>query len=488
MPTTTPDWVKDAIFYQIFPDRFARRTLASPVNGYTLTADNFQPWGSPPTRHGFQGGDLGGIEERLDYLVDLGVNAIYLNPIFASASNHRYHTNDYYQVDPLLGGNGAFASLLTAAHARGIRIILDGVFNHASRGFFQFNHLLECGPESPFVDWFHVSGWPLNAYGRSKKLNYAAWWGHAALPKFNTDTTAVREFLWDVATYWLAQGIDGWRLDVPNEIDDDAFWQEFRRRCRAVNPEAYIVGELWMPDAQRWLQGDQFDAQMNYQFTRLAYGFILGKEMDQSETRKTGYGLMPPLNARRFAAGLERLFNQDFAPEIVLAQMNMLGSHDTPRLWTVARGDATAVRLLFLCQMTMPGAPNIYYGDEIGLPGGGDPDCRRAFPWQDQAQWDVALRNDVRRFIRLRHDKVALRRGDFKILLAERGVVVYQRQYGEQTAVIALNASPRSQAIRIPTNLAAPLPEQLVGEGAGTALAMGEKVVINGRSARVWAN
>lgn len=487
MEITTPDWVKDAIFYQIFPDRFARASSPIKLNGYALDETNFQPWGAPPTRHGFQGGDLIGVAEKLDYLADLGVNAIYLNPVFASASNHRYHTYDYYAVDPLLGGNPALRHFLDAAHGRNMRVILDGVFNHASRGFFQFNHLLECGPESPYADWFHINRWPLNAYAEKGKLNYEAWWGYAALPKFNTNTTAVREFLWDVATYWLEQGIDGWRLDVPNEIDDDAFWQEFRRRCRAVNPEAYIVGELW-EEAGRWLRGDQFDAQMNYNFTRHAFGFILGREMDQSETRHTGYGRIAPLSAPRFAAAMDTLFNEMYHPQVVLAQMNMLGSHDTPRLWQVARGDKTAVRLLFLLQMTVPGAPNIYYGDEIGLPGGGDPDCRRAFPWHEPEQWVRDLHADVQQFITLRREKVALRRGDFQILYAQHGVVVYQRKAAGQTAVVALNAGSRGHRIHIEPTFTADLPEQLVPASQGERFAAGQTVVVDGRSARVWAD
>ncbi|MFC6662298.1 alpha-amylase family glycosyl hydrolase [Deinococcus multiflagellatus] len=213
------------------------------------------------------------MADKLDYIASLGVNAIYFCPVFQSAANHRYHTHDYYQVDPMLGGNAALRHLLDEAHARGIRVVLDGVFNHASRGFFQFNDLLEQGEGSAYRDWFHPSAWPLNAYDESKPANYAAWWGNRALPKFNTDTPAVREFLWDVAEHWIRFGIDGWRLDVPNEIDDDAFWQEFRRRVKAINPDAYIVGEIW-GDAHRWLAGDQFDAVMNYHFTRPCLAFL----------------------------------------------------------------------------------------------------------------------------------------------------------------------------------------------------------------------
>ena len=165
----TPEWAKDAIFYQIFPDRFAKSDAVPKASG-------LQPWGTPPTPHGYQGRDLLGVAEHLDYLADLGINAIYLNPIFRSASNHRYHTHDYYQVDPMLGGNAAFRTLLDAAHAHGIRVILDGVFNHASRGFFQFHDILENGPDSAYLDWFTVEDWPLRPYG-SKQPNYQCWWG-----------------------------------------------------------------------------------------------------------------------------------------------------------------------------------------------------------------------------------------------------------------------------------------------------------------------
>ncbi|MCA9936231.1 MAG: glycoside hydrolase family 13 protein [Ardenticatenaceae bacterium] len=490
MEINTPDWVKDAVFYQIFPDRFAHRKSAFGQNGYPFKPTNLQPWGAKPTYHGFMGGDLLGIIDKLDYLADLGINAIYLNPIFASASNHRYHAHDYYQVDPILGGNMAFFEFLHAAHDRGIRVVLDGVFNHASRGFFQFNHLLECGAESPYVDWFHVHGWPINAYDlRAKKPNYDGWWGNAALPEFNTDTTAVREFLWGVATHWLEQGIDGWRLDVPNEIDDDAFWQEFRRRVKAINPEAYIVGELWQ-DAARWLQGDQFDAQMDYNFTRAAFGFFAGDNMDQRDTPGMGYGLMPTLTGQEFALELDRLTNHLYHAEVVQAQMTMLGSHDTPRLLTIANNDKTAVRLMLLCQMTYPGAPNIYYGDEIGMTGHADPDCRRAFPWHDESVWDRELLADVRAYVHLRHEIPALRRGTFEVLYADANMVAYQRRYqqGEidSTAVIVFNRGTSPQSITCPVGFAGQLPEKLANPGK--PLTAGKKYVVNGRSARIWAN
>src|SRR5262245_58944324 len=268
-----PDWVRDAVFYQIFPDRFARSTrLVKP--------DHLEDWDAVPTFRGYKGGDLYGIIEHLDHIETLGANALYLTPIFQAASNHRYNTHDYYQVDPMLGGTQALRELLDTCHARGIRVILDGVFNHSGRGFFPFHDLLENGPQSPYVDWFHVQSFPLNAYQPHQGLGYRAWWGHASLPKFNIRTRAVREFLWDVATYWLQLGIDGWRLDAPNEIEDADFWREFRRRCRAVNPEAYLVGEIW-GDASPWLQGDQFDVVMHYELTRTLFGFVAAETLNQ---------------------------------------------------------------------------------------------------------------------------------------------------------------------------------------------------------------
>jgi neopullulanase len=482
MTTKPPDWVKDAVFYQIFPDRFAKSDLFG-RNGYPTKAENLQPWGAPPTHHGFQGGDLLGVLEKLDYIVDLGINAIYLNPIFSSASNHRYHTFDYYNVDPLLGGNKAFKSFLDAAHKRNIRVILDGVFNHASRGFFQFNHLMECGSESPYIDWFHIHGWPVNAFDLQHQPNYDAWWGMHSLPKFNTHNPAVREFLWDVATHWLRQDIDGWRLDVPNEIDDDAFWQEFRHRCKAINPEMYIVGEFW-GEAHRWLGGDQFDGQMNYLITRAVLGFFTNNNIDQTDTVHTGYGYIQPLNGHQFAAELERIHNRLYQQPIVFSQMNMLGSHDTPRTMTIARKDSNSVALMYLCLMTIPGAPNIYYGDEIGLEGGRDPQCRRAFPWKRPELWNNDLRLKIKKYIQLRHKFHVLRRGDFKILYANDHLVVYQREYLGQTAVIALNSSHRPQAYHCPQDFPKQLAEQF--PGTGRPLQPGTKVSIHSQTGRVW--
>jgi cyclomaltodextrinase / maltogenic alpha-amylase / neopullulanase len=436
----TPEWVRDAVFYQIFPDRFARSERVPKPS-------NLEAWDSPPTTHGFKGGDLIGVVEHLDYLQDLGITALYFCPVFQSTANHRYHTYDYYKVDPILGGNEALRVLLDESHRRGIRVILDGVFNHASRGFFQFNDIVENGPASPYIDWFNARQFPLRPYdAQGGQLGYDCWWGLPALPKLNTNTPAVRRFLWDVAAYWIEFGIDGWRLDVPAEIDDDEFWREFRRRVRAANPEAYIVGEIWH-DAQRWLQGDQFDATMNYMVARACLGFFAGDSLNQSEASRTGYHWVEPIDGARFVAELRRLLAL-YAREINEVQYNCLGSHDTPRFRTLALGDSTAYRLATLFQMTYVGAPSIYYGDEIGLEGRHEPASRQGFPW-DGRGWDGDLRDYVKHCIALRSAHPALRRGDLTFLLAEGSAVAYGRRLGEETLIVALNAARRPVVLPI---------------------------------------
>ena len=428
----TPAWVSDAIFYQIFPDRFARSERVPKPS-------NLEPWDTPPSRHGFKGGDLLGVVEQLDYLADLGVTAIYLNPIFQSTANHRYHTHDYYQVDPILGGNRALRSLLDSAHERGMRVILDGVFNHASRSFFQFNHIAENGPASPYADWFIIENYPLRPYHAPKgKHGYKAWWNLPALPKLNVSTPAVREFLWDVATHWIEFGADGWRLDVPSEIDDDLFWQEFRQRVKAVNPEAYIVGEIWH-DASHWLQGDQFDAVMNYPVARACLGHFVGDRLWHKEVARSAYQQIDTLDAQGFSTEIDRVLGLYPRP-VTEVQFNLLGSHDTPRFKTLASGDNTCYRLATLFQMTYPGAPCIYYGDEIGMEGRHDPDCRRGFPW-DEELWDQELRADVQRCISLRKAYPALRRGDLTWLLARDGIVAYMRRLEGEVVVVVLNSN-----------------------------------------------
>jgi glycosidase len=430
MSISTPEWVHHATFYQIFPDRFAQSTsVAKP--------SRLEAWDHRPTTRGFKGGDLMGVLENLDYLQDLGITAVYFTPIFQSTANHRYHTHDYYRVDPILGGNTAFKALLDGAHARGMKIVIDGVFNHASRGFYYFNHALENGRESPYLDWFNFKSFPLHAYEEKKPLGYEAWWDIPDLPKFNTNTPAVRDYIFDVAEHWIRMGADGWRLDVPAEINDDSFWQEFRARVKAINPGAYIVGEIWH-EAQRWLRGDQFDGVMNYQFTKACLGFFAGSKIDHGLASDVGYAPVHTVDAAGFAEMILRnLRLYDWG--INLAQLNVLDSHDTARFLSIARGDIDALKLATLFQMTYPGAPSIYYGNEIGMLGAKDPDNRRAFPW-DQAHWNLDLRGYFKRAVALRARFRALRDGEFAIVHAHGQVVATLRKRGEEKIITVLNA------------------------------------------------
>jgi cyclomaltodextrinase / maltogenic alpha-amylase / neopullulanase len=461
MSITTPDWVRDAVFYQIFPDRFAKSKRVS------KKGLNLETWDSSPTPYGFKGGDLLGISEHLDYLQDLGINAIYLNPITASASNHRYHTYDYFKIDPLLGGDLAFRELLDSAHARGIRIVPDGVFNHASRGLWQFHHVLENGAGSPYVDWFHFNPEHLQgkkhwgAYPTPEEqahlkngtpsydaLGYHAWWNLPALPKFNTDTTAVREFIFDAAVHWIKFGADGWRLDVPAEINDDSFWREFRQRVKTANPDAYIVGEIWH-ESKRWLQGDQFDAVMNYLLTGGLMGWLIGDRLpsyifDIGDYRK----YLRPLNAEGFANWIDYLL-QLYDPAINEVQLNLLDSHDTSRFITTAGDDQSALKLAWLFIFTYVGAPCIYYGDEVGLCGGTDPSCRGAFSW-NKKDWDRDLQGFVKQLTSLRHAHPALRRGIYQRLYARDDVYAFARHTSEETIIVAINAGLNTTVTDIP--------------------------------------
>ncbi len=467
---TNIDWVKGAVIYQIFPDRFAR-ARAPGIDG------RFEAWDSPETPDGFKGGNLKGAEERLDHIKELGATAVYLNPIFASAANHRYHTYDYYRVDPVLGGDAAFASFLKAAHRRGIRVILDGVFNHASRGFFQFNHLLENGAASPYRGWFHPHGFPLKAYNLppGEKPNYACWWNLPALPKFNTKNPEVRRFILGVARYWLEKGTDGWRLDVPHEIDDDSFWREFRRVCKGVNPDCYIVGEIW-GEARRWLSGDQFDAVMNYQLSAACISYFGGEKLRLSRPYDGRW--LKPCGQKRFIARIKALLAQ-YPRAVTLAQMNMLSSHDTDRLLDTYGGDGARVRMAVVFSFLFPGAVNVYYGDEIGMRGVLDRGTRDAMPWSRRKSWDAGLLKLHRELAALRRASPALREGGFEFIekLCDGELLAFRRRLGNESVTAFINSGKSRKEARLGRGLAgrglrlaAGGVRFAAGNGAGTLL------------------
>jgi cyclomaltodextrinase len=416
-----PSWANDAVFYQIFPERFANGDSSN-------DPEDVQPWGGKPNNANFFGGDLQGIIQHLDYLSDLGISALYLNPIFEATSNHKYNTTDYLEIDPHFGDEGIFKRLVDECHARGIKVILDAVFNHTGVGFFAFRDIKRNGARSPYLRWYNVYSLPI---GPEDKPNYECWWGHGSLPKLMTYTPAVRQYLFDVTRHWMDFGVDGWRLDVPNEVPR-SFWIEWRKLVKSINPEAYIVGEIW-DDATPWLQGDQFDAVMNYQFRGAVVKFFA-----QRRISVRGFDSMLTRQRAEYPAGVDYVLQ------------NLLGSHDTERFLTLCGGDTARMKLAVLFQMTYVGAPMVYYGDEIGMEGGPDPDCRRTMVWDERYQGKNLLET-YRDAIKLRKQYPVFRHGDFETVLVSDTTHVYAfaRSTAEATALVVMNAGGIHQRLTV---------------------------------------
>ena len=347
------EWMKTAVFYQIFVDRFNR--------GNTEKDDSYinLKWGGRPTPKSFAGGDLRGITEKLDYIKELGANVIYLTPVFKSISNHKYDISDYYTVDPQFGSNSDLKELIERAHGCGIRIVLDAVFNHVSDRLPQFEDVLEKGRDSEYFDWFIVHGDKPDR----QKGNYEQFATCKYMPKLNTSNPAVREFLTGIALHYINDyDIDGWRLDVSDEISQE-FWRDFRRAVKGAKPDAVIIGENWH-DAYRNLRGDQYDSIMNYSFTKAALDFL---SFGTSDACKTAWRLNELL-----------LRNKEGVNKMML---NLLDSHDTDRFFTQVKENRNLEKIALAMLFFYQGAPCIFYGTEVLISGGYDPDCRRCMPW-----------------------------------------------------------------------------------------------------------
>ncbi|PZD94648.1 alpha-glycosidase [Paenibacillus sambharensis] len=419
-----PVWAKEAIFYQIFPDRFA-------CGDPSINPPAVEPWGGTPTPKNFFGGDLQGVIDHLDYLHDLGINAIYFNPLFEATTNHRYDTKDYLRVDPYLGTNDKLKELVDACHSKGIRVMLDAVFNHCGHTFPPFVDVQEKGEASPYAGWFHVREWPLAV--KEDGTTYDTFGFEPIMPKLNTEHPEVKAYLLKVASYWLTEiGIDGWRLDVANEVDHQ-FWREFRKVVKEANPEAYIVGEI-MHDSLPWLLGDQFDAVMNYPFTNILLQFFAHKKTD----------------AGQFADAITTQL-ANYPKPVNEVAFNLLGSHDTDRLLSLCEGSVERVKLATLFQLTYPGTPCIYYGDEIGMDGNHDPDNRKCMIW-DPAQQNQELFSFFRDMIRLRRLSPALRDGSIRFIsIADHDhILAYERQADEERYLIVLNNQDQAVIVQVP--------------------------------------
>ncbi|MBU9712799.1 alpha amylase N-terminal ig-like domain-containing protein [Evansella tamaricis] len=421
---TPPEWVKDAIFYQIFPERFG--------NGDpSLNPTNVEPWSEDvdPTPQNFFGGDLQGVIDHLDYLVELGINAIYFTPIFEATTNHKYDTIDYLKVDPHFGDNALAKKMVDEAHKRGIKIMLDAVFNHSGFFFPPFQDVLKHGEKSKYTDWFHLREFPVKT---EPVPNYDAFAFVSHMPKLNTEHPEVKAYLLEVARYWIEDiGADGWRLDVANEVDHQ-FWREFRQVVKKANPEAYILGEVWH-NSMPWLQGDQFDAVMNYPVTNSILEFFCKGSID----------------AQQFMGRLDQM-QIAYPKQVNEVAFNLLDSHDTPRLLTIAGNDKNRMKLAATFQLTYMGSPCIYYGDEIGMDGGQDPGCRKPMVWEENKQ-DKDLFTFYQQLISLRKEHRALRDGSFQFLSAETGqrYVAYERSDDKDRFLIILNSDEKEQVITL---------------------------------------
>lgn len=368
-----PSWVKDTIWYQIFPDRFN--------NGDTSNdPKNVQPWGTHPTHDNYMGGDLQGVIDKLDYLEDLGINGIYFCPIFQADKNHKYETTDYTIIDPIFGNNETFKTLVDEAHKRGMRIMLDGVFNHMGHNHPFFQDVVKHGKNSKYFDWFCINELPV-VYG-----NYETFATVGNMPKIDLENPEACEYFLEIGRYWVEEfGIDGWRLDVANEVGH-AFWRKFREAVRSINPELYIVGEVWH-DAHPWLRGDQFDAVMHYPLMDACMDYFVTDKID---------GVTFKHNINHILVNYPRNVTEN--------SFNLLDSHDTDRLLTTAKLDKDKFKLAYTYLFTHAGSPMIYYGDEIGMDGDngmGSEAHRKCMEW-DESKWDQDIYNFMKELIHLR--------------------------------------------------------------------------------------
>lgn len=370
-------WCDGAVFYQIFVERFFEGD-----QGKDRSYINME-WGAKPTPKSFAGGDLKGIIQKLDYLEGLGINGVYLTPVFCSPSNHKYDITDYDNVDKMFGTNNDLKVLVDECHKRGIKILLDAVFNHGSCNGAQFADVLKNGRQSKYYNWFIIHGDKPDM----QKMNYECFAACNYMPKWNTNNQDVQRFLIRIAVKWIKEyGIDGWRLDVADEVSHD-FWRNFRKAVKAANPEALIIGESWH-DANPWLKGDQFDSIMNYSFTKACLDyFAYGKHTTKSFCDRLSEVVMR---------------NTDQVNEMML---NLLDSHDTERFITNAGGDVKKLKCALAVMFFFTGMPCIYYGTEIGLPGGYDPDSRRCFNW-DKSAWNMDIYDTVKHLILLKKQKI----------------------------------------------------------------------------------
>ncbi|AMO55014.1 maltodextrin glucosidase [Endozoicomonas montiporae] len=460
-----PDWFSQQVFYQIFPDRFNNGDPSISVRAgeYCLKGSErptvVKDWGEPVAGHGssgaseFYGGDLRGIENKLDYLEQLGVTALYLNPIFKAPSNHKYDTTDYLTIDPHLGTNEQFAVMVNKLHQRGMRIILDAVFNHTSVDHswfdkYQRNDSMQRKgafghPDSPYRHYYQFDG---------DSDTYISWKGIDSLPKLNFSNPEVQNFIYAgdeaVIKHWLKPPytIDGWRFDVIHMLGEGVgaknnahYVQAFRQAAKSVNPNSFVLGEHFF-EASSWLQGEQEDGAMNYYgFGHPVRAFLAGQDISYHPCQ---------IDAATFAQWLDEARSK--IPWLnQLSQLNQLDSHDTARFLTLLNNDQALMQQALIMLFAYVGTPCLYYGTEVALEGGQDPDCRRCFPWE-RVEANHPMLGFVQQLIAVRKEEAALQTGSFQWLHALGRQLAFARSFGDDRVICVLNADKQPVSLDLP--------------------------------------
>lgn len=414
-------WLQESVVYQIFPDRFCNGDSSINVEGT-------MPWGKGKIhKRSMYGGDLRGIIDKLPYLKDLGINLIYLTPIFKSTTNHKYNTKDYFDIDPQFGTLSEAKELVEKAHSNGIKIVFDAVFNHSGSDFFAFEDVIKNQQESKYKDWYFIDLWPVS---KSKNKYYTFANGCDNMPKLNTNNEEVKEYLLKVGEYWIKEiGIDGWRLDVCDEVGHE-FWRAFRKVVKKANKNSIIIGEI-MHEANSFLKGEQLDGIMNYPFKNAIIDFF-GKNI---------------ITAREFLDIMAE--NRVLYMDSITKQMwNLVGSHDTKRIYDECEGNIDRIKLAIAYQFLYLGVPYIYYGDEVGLDGGDDPENRKCMIWDEEKQ-NKELLKFYKTMIKVRTSNKALVHGDFEEVYCEGDLLAFKRVLNDERIMIIFNNSDEDADVEL---------------------------------------
>ena len=464
-----PDWVYGSVMYQVFPERFA--------NGRSeINPENTVEWGSVPTRLDFQGGDLYGVIDKLDHIESLGVNILYLNPIFLSGSTHKYDSWDHFKVDPTLGGDDGLRDLISNCHDRNIKVILDCSLNHVHPRHFAFQDIVKNGENSEYKNWFTIFDYPVrlihrpHLYANTYKVgwdgneeeykrylektfdetkvpvevrdddgpivepSYKAWWGVPDMPKVNFESKEARQWALDVTKHWIENfDIDGWRMDVAKELDF-SFWKEFRDIAHKANKDTLLISEIF-GDTSQWLQGDRFDGTMNYSFREAMTDYFATKR----------------INNKEFADSLANLYSM-YSFEALSSCQNLLSSHDVKRFLNRCGNEVDGILGAVFLQATFPGIAGIYYGDEIGLGGADDPFNREPFPWHSEESWNSTILDYTKKLMNIKKSSSIFKYGRFELLDDNEQFVAFRRILKDESMLCIINRSKSNDDFNIISN------------------------------------